>query len=287
MLESQHRREKLVASGVLNIKWPVRIYAVRPEDQVNIEGEYKVLHLVRHGQGFHNLLADIARSGGQQFDSSGKFKGDPSEHPYIRPEILDPPLTALGREQALAQQAAARAVNVELVVVSPLSRATHTGLLAFQHLVPKTRPSDESVASGPPVAFVCQPLCAEQQGVHICDKHRPIGELEVDFPFVDYSVALEHEGFPWEEGRRESDVEVATRGFAFMLWLRALEEREIAVATHSAWLFTLLNAVIDTANTPELSYWFQTGELRTVVVRFEDCEENTATQSDLTGPQVE
>ena len=38
---------------------------------------------------------------------------------------------------------------------------------------------------------------------------------------------------------------------------------------HSAWLFTLLNTVIE-ADSSDLSSWFLTGELRSVIVSFED-----------------
>ena len=45
-----------------------------------------------------------------------------------------------------------------------------------------------------------------------------------------------------------------------MRWVRARPESEIIVATHSAWLFTLLNTVIE-ADSADLSSWFLTGEL--------------------------
>ena len=44
---------------------------------------------------------------------------------------------------------------------------------------------------------------------------------------------------------------------------------KVAVATHSAWLFTLLNSCVDCAD-PQLAAWFLTGELRTVILSFED-----------------
>jgi hypothetical protein len=54
-----------------------------------------------------------------------------------------------------------------------------------------------------------------------------------------------------------------------MRWVRARPESEIIVATHSAWLFTLLNTVIE-ADSADLASWFLTGELRSVIVSFED-----------------
>ena len=54
-----------------------------------------------------------------------------------------------------------------------------------------------------------------------------------------------------------------------MRWVRDRPESEIIVATHSAWLFTLLNTVIE-SDGADLASWFLTGELRSVIVSFED-----------------
>ena len=54
---------------------------------------------------------------------------------YVRPEVTDAPLTHKGRLQAQALQSRTRQLPVELVVVSPLCRATQTGLIAFAHLL--------------------------------------------------------------------------------------------------------------------------------------------------------
>lgn len=97
--------------------------------------ETKILHLIRHGQGFHStcechvlhklhvlvgrvaklnaharwgrqsfadLLGDIYRQNGIEFSSTGTDLSD--NNPYRRPELVDPPLTSIGREQARALQ---------------------------------------------------------------------------------------------------------------------------------------------------------------------------------------
>jgi len=94
----------------------------------------------------------------------------------------------------------------------------------------------------------------------------------------------------FDPDRRESARSVSDRAYSFMLWLRDRGEREIAVATHSAWLFTLLNTVVDCRES-DLSNWlppagnatsrrasrpglrFLTGELRSVIVSFTDLDE--------------
>jgi saccharopine dehydrogenase-like NADP-dependent oxidoreductase len=49
-------------------------------------------------------------------------------------------------------------------------------------------------------------------------------------------------------------------------------EREVALVTHSAFLFTLLNAVVesDAAAGEGVRAWFETGELRTVDIAFRE-----------------
>ena len=56
----------------------------------------KIVHFLRHGQGFHNLMADLAAASGKEWQ---QFKKSPN-NPYTMPEILDAPLTQKGRQQA-------------------------------------------------------------------------------------------------------------------------------------------------------------------------------------------
>ena len=91
--------------------------------------------------------------------------------PYARSELLDPPLTSVGREQAAALCAEARTLSPTLVVVSPLARATKTALLAFDHLVGR-------------VPFVAHELCREISGVNSCDARRSASEAKKELPFT-------------------------------------------------------------------------------------------------------
>ena len=74
----------------------------------------------------------------------------------------------------------------------------------------------------------------------------------------------------WSDDR-ETMASMADRAYVFMLWLRQRPEKEVAVATHSAFLFVLVNAIIDTGMQADgLSSWFMTGELRSLVVSYKD-----------------
>ena len=66
-------------------------------------------------------------------------------NPYQRPEVRDPPLTELGRQQARALRERAQQLNPEVVVVSPMCRATQTALLGFSHLLPHRATENKSV----------------------------------------------------------------------------------------------------------------------------------------------
>ncbi|KAH8096165.1 isomerase [Aureococcus anophagefferens] len=174
---------------------------------------------------------------------------------YVRPEIEDAPLTALGRTQAKGLRVATKILSgIELVVVSPLRRA-ETAALSMPHL--------RTV-----VPWVGHPAVQETSGKHTCDRRRDRSEIKDDFPWVDWGLVKPERDGVWTADREQPKA-VSDRAYAFLLWLRERPEREVAVATHSAWLFTLLNSCVDCAD-PQLAAWFLTGELRSVVLSYED-----------------
>lgn len=265
-LEGEHHLEGLRNEGLLGLRRAVRI-TVRPLDGSTPKKGEKVVHLIRHGQGFHNLFSDLWKEFGQKVDIT-----DP-KNPYNRPEVLDPPLTAIGRQQAQAlQPLTKRLTGVQLVVVSPLRRAVETSLLAFPHLLHAAE-SDGGLQDEKKKVFLGREECHEEVHSNICDMRRPLSEIKAEFPMVDWSEILEEEDPVWDGGKRESGRSVSDRAYAFMLWLRARPEVEVAIGTHSAWLFNLLNTVMDCSADPRLAEWFLTGELRSVLVAFDDQQE--------------
>ena len=71
--------DELERQGVLGIIRKTRIRGRLADGVPMREGE-KMLHLIRHGQGFHNLLGDLYRDFGKTVDSTG---GDKSGNPYV------------------------------------------------------------------------------------------------------------------------------------------------------------------------------------------------------------
>ena len=223
----------------------------------------KVIHFVRHGQGYHNLLGEVCRDNGMSFSETGEYDLAISENcPYMVPGIEDPPLTAVGRQDAKYLRNIVPLLQVELIVTSPLRRATETVLLGFQ----------ECITNGVPV--VMHEDCREQIGVFLCDKRSDLNDFleDIRYASVDFSMMNSDEDAMWQPTQRESMLEMAQRAEAFLLWLRERPEREIVVGTHSAWLMAVFNIVLqhDTSvNAEQFTSMFETGEMRSVFVKWE------------------
>ena len=246
---------------------PLKVKAFAIDDETSSqstskEESVKIVHFVRHGQGFHNLLADIYSSQGKEWT---QFKQE-ENNPYVRTELLDAPLTDKGRRQAqaLQPQVESFATNnnntdmneaqpLELVVLSPHCRALQTGLIAFQSYLNK-------------IPFIAHEMTREEIGVHLCDQRRPISSQKLEFPLVNFDLVESDEDSLFLHDRRENKQEIGERIYSFLEWLETREEKHIGVTSHSGWLFTMFNGVLDCDDT--LKAWFQTGELRSVKLVF-------------------
>eukprot|EP00980_Cylindrotheca_fusiformis_P007109 scaffold1489_cov194-Cylindrotheca_fusiformis.AAC.19 len=214
-------------------------------------GNIKTVHFVRHGQGFHNLMADLAAKEGRKWVNHSKTEANP----YYMPEILDAPLTEKGRQQALQLQPIVQKMKdqPEMIVFSPNCRALQTGILVFQSLAGK-------------VPFIAHEMVREENGIHVCDKRRSKSRQQYEFPMIDFSLLQTEEDEMFYEDRRETKVEVARRVYTFLEWLESRPERHVGVASHSAWLLTAFNANFKCDST--LKEWFHTGEMRSAILEF-------------------
>ena len=198
--------------------------------------EWKRVHFVRHGQGTHNKLAETL--------------GDAA---YLDESVNDARLTEKGRQEAADNSQKTASMNLEIVYVSPLSRATETGVLAFQEAAAKDVP------------FVAHESLREQMGKHVCDRRRNVEELKNDFPMIDYSLIETAEDVLWTQ-ERESKASVAKRAWVFINYILSRPEKEIAAVCHSSFLLTLFNVVLS-SDDKSLQHWFKTGEIRSVYIR--------------------
>eukprot|EP00560_Eucampia_antarctica_P007561 CAMPEP_0197828532 /NCGR_PEP_ID=MMETSP1437-20131217/5074_1 /TAXON_ID=49252 ORGANISM="Eucampia antarctica, Strain CCMP1452" /NCGR_SAMPLE_ID=MMETSP1437 /ASSEMBLY_ACC=CAM_ASM_001096 /LENGTH=236 /DNA_ID=CAMNT_0043429767 /DNA_START=299 /DNA_END=1006 /DNA_ORIENTATION=+ len=202
-------------------KRPLRVKAYAVDDDSIDDGEnVKVVHFVRHGQGFHNLMADLAHATGREWT---QFTIAP-ENPYIMPEILDSPLTQKGREQARALQPCLDEMETlpQMVVLSPNCRALQTGIIAYQPLLNK-------------VPFIAHEMAREEMGVHVCDQRRPKSQQVSEFPMVDFSLIETEEDELFSPTERESKMSVGERIYTFMEWLSQRPEKHVGVVSHSGW----------------------------------------------------
>ena len=158
---------------------------------------------------------------------------------------LDSRLTSLGWTQSHAIDACP-----QLVVSSPLTRALETAVGAFGRLdsgdgllmvqqeeVQDTQASHAACYRSAGVRYVVHEACRERAGPSPCDARRDKETLRLEFPGFDFSLIADGPDTHWVEGLAESESSVCARGFEFFRWVMAQPEREIAVVTHSAFLW--------------------------------------------------
>ncbi|CAI8599918.1 unnamed protein product [Vicia faba] len=228
----------------------------------------KTLHLVRHAQGFHNV------------------EGDKDPKAYLSYDLFDASLTPLGWKQVdnLREHVKGSGLSekIELVIVSPLLRTMQTAVGVFgggecsdvidatplmNHNVGNSSRSAISNQNSPP--FTAVELCREHLGVHPCDKRRDITEYKNMFPAIDFSLVESDDDILWKPDIREKNEEVAARGLKFLEWLWTRKEKEIAVVTHSGFLFHTLSAFGNDCHPnvkSEICTHFANCELRSVVI---------------------
>ncbi|RVW56209.1 Phosphoglycerate mutase-like protein 1 [Vitis vinifera] len=249
----------------------------------------KTIHLVRHAQGIHNV------------------EGEKDHSAYLSQELFDAHLTPLGWQQVDTLhkhvQACGLSKKVELVVVSPLLRTMQTAAGVFggesykdgidvtplmvANVGNSERPAISSLNRPP---FLALELCREHLGVHPCDKRRSIHEYRPLFPAIDFSLIESDDDVLWTADVREKNEDVASRGMKFMNWhhcavgscklfsvwfspllckLCTRKEKEIAVVSHSGFLFHALSAFGNDCHPlvkSEICKHFANCELRSMVI---------------------
>ncbi len=203
------------------------------------------------------MLGDVVRGLGQEVIIDDP---NPETNPFVKPEIQDSPLTQKGRSEARDQRIKAAMLNPEVVIVSPLHRAVQTALISFE----------DHLTNG--IKFVAHEGCREQLGLLTCNKAHPISSTKRDFPSVDFSLCTAgEEDSLWNAHPtvREDPLRESERAFDFLTeFIMKRPEKEIAVVCHSAWLFSVCNAVVDCEGDDFLESWFGTGEIRSLKLTY-------------------
>ena len=162
----------------------------------------RVVHLIRHAEGYHNVAA---------------ASSDPSHAASVRgPALLDARLTPRGWEQCAALARHTPALEVGCVVSSSLTRCLQTAVGCFPHLLGEERDRDgdgdgEAVAVAVP--FVAREEWRETCN-YLCDSRRPTGELREEFPLAEFGPADD------ADGDADADGDGGPHAAADPLWAR-------------------------------------------------------------------
>jgi broad specificity phosphatase PhoE len=167
---------------------------------------------------------------------------------------MDARLDETGRAQAtaLGQRIREARMQVDVVLVSPLTRTLETGSLMFPERG---------------VPFVAIEMCREAFGGHPCDQRRPLSVVAKEFPHVDFGLVSTDEDTWHDPNRRETVREVSIRADRFLATLRARPERNIVVVSHGVFLETFMNrcALLCVDDSMKLKR-FENAEMRSIVL---------------------
>ncbi|EFJ33267.1 hypothetical protein SELMODRAFT_439299 [Selaginella moellendorffii] len=246
-----------------------------------MDDDKKILHLVRHAQGHHNvgyagtvfsLALRMVVPRWQLLEGWNCFG------------IEDASLTTTGWKQVKELRERKVHGGVDLVVVSPMTRTLQTAAGVFGG--GERKPGEElpplmadGVGACPAAAvssvgcppFIALELCREHTSVYPCDKRSSISRCKQRFPAVDFSQIMDEEDSLWSPTLPESKASLDARRRALLQWLAARKEKKIAVVSHSFFLSRLVGAQ-DGDGEPKLECRkrssFSNTELRTVVLHY-------------------
>ncbi|CAN1827433.1 Phosphoglycerate mutase-like protein 1 [Linum perenne] len=203
----------------------------------------KTIHLVRHAQGVHNV------------------EGDKNYKAYMSAQYFDAELTPLGWEQVdnlrTHVHASGLLDRIELVITSPLMRTLQTAVGVFGG------GSYTDRVDGLPLMVA---NAGNSGRAAISSSNSP--------PIIAAELCREHfietdEDTVWKPDVRETTEELAARGLKFLNWLWTRSEKEMAIVTHSGFLFHTLNAFGNDCHPlvkKEICTRFSNCELRSMVI---------------------
>jgi len=187
----------------------------------------KRVFFIRHAEGTHNVA---------ERDTTRVPKSSILLEANSGMQHWDARLTPHGEAQCAQLKASIRGntvwgydkpLNLDLVVVSPLTRTLQTAVLSLG--VPGS-------PGAPP--FIANELCRERIADFTCDGRRGLSELKEEFPGVDFSLVTSDEDLAFQT-QKEDDLKCQARGRRFLQWLCGRPEIHIAVVTHSVFLKNL------------------------------------------------
>ena len=165
-----------------------------------------------------------------------------------------------------------------------MKRALMTGTIACEKVLLSSNNNNDNKLP----KMVAVECIRERYGVHICDSRRTIDIIQKEYPNIDFTTNIEDiKDTLHKENERETHEHVILRGYEFLDWLKNQDDtiQSVIVFSHSSYLMNMFNAVLhfeangngndDNENNnletiSNLKKWFNTGELKSVEVTFND-----------------
>jgi len=252
---------------------------INPNEEVAKKSVTKRIHFIRHGEGHHNVAF-----------KNGIFTWPwmPKDLPEIEQTLKNHPdfpyvdtvLTDDGEQQAVSLQSYIRqnCPDCTLLILSPMRRATQTGLLAFSKEIKELKSTRKC-----PLNIVVKEEAHESFSAHPCDIRLDLKELETFFYHthrkeygdmlndsglaLDYSQGLSESDPFWKNGlAREERLDIAKRGCKLLKWIYDIDDMEVAIAAHAGFLRAIFEGVI--INKSGTNTTFLNGEIKTCDVTF-------------------
>ena len=213
---------------------------------VNVQGnrgKTMVIHLVRHGEAKHNV--------------HGKIPGN-----YLRPSLADAALTDFGIVQC--EELNKQLLNSHIgdkcscIFVSPMERTLQTATIGLSHIISK------------PVKIVAIEFLREETGLFPCDRRNTKTYYEQKYPMVDFSRIEESDPLYYKYIFRERKADVQFRCDEVLKQIRQLQDNEIVIVSHSAFLMQLLTKLLRSGKiiSANQTLSFKNAECKSVEVSF-------------------
>ncbi|KAI1103165.1 phosphoglycerate mutase-like protein [Jackrogersella minutella] len=216
---------------------------------------YKVIFLMRHGEGYHNVKeAQVGRHEWNSYWSLLEHDGHSN--------WLDARLTGRGREQARELNAFWRKHIENLRVpapqsyyASPLARCLETTRLTYSTL---------NVPSDRPFRPVIKEELRERFGRHTCDRRSTKTWIASNYPGFRIDPSLTENDELWDADRRETEGEAVDRARRFLDDVFNNDDKTfISVTAHSGLIRALYSAI------GHREVWVAAGALVPVLIRAE------------------
>lgn len=230
------------------VKWSEFFASVSNEiKQITISNpnvKAKVLFLCRHAEGAHNAAEKLL--GSERWETIEA----------LSEEYFDASINEAGENQSnILKNAVDKAIKdglkIDLIIVSPLTRAIQTAKIGFgsfwNHLLPNSDDElnakiNENNKNNNKIPILSYEIARERFGKNTCDRRKSREMLEKEFPEIKFFLDDEHDPH-WTEIRETPD-QVKIRASIFLNMIMEMDDYEsILLCGHSDYISNLLELV--------------------------------------------